>query len=86
LGSAAPQSRKDDVQVAFLLYDGFPALDITGPYEVLRNLPDCEPVFVAGIPGPVRNESGTLALVADASLGEATAPGIVVVPGVTCAA
>lgn len=69
------------MQVAFLLYDGFTALDITGPYDVLRSLPDCEPVFVAEKAGPVRNESGTLALVGDASLHEATAPEVVVVPG-----
>lgn len=69
------------MQIAFVLYAGFTALDITGPYDVLRNLPDAEPVFVAGRTGPVRNESGTLALVADRSLEEVTAPEIVVVPG-----
>jgi transcriptional regulator GlxA family with amidase domain len=69
------------VQVAFLLYDGFTALDIIGPYDVLKNLPGCDPVFVAEVPGPVRNESGTLALVADVSLEEVTAPEILVVPG-----
>ena len=41
------------MQIAFLLYDGFTALDITGPYDVLRNLPGCEPVFVAEKQGPV---------------------------------
>lgn len=69
------------MQIAFLLYDGFTALDITGPYEVLRNMPDCEPVFVAERSGPVRNESGTLALVADASLQDVRTPEILVVPG-----
>lgn len=69
------------MQIAFVLYDGFTALDITGPYDVLRNLPACAPVFVAERPGPVRDESGTLALVADRPLGDLTAPEIVVVPG-----
>ena len=69
------------MQIAFLLYDGFTALDITGPYDVLRNLPASEPVFVAEDVGPVRSESRTLALVADRSLDEVTAPDIVVVPG-----
>ena len=69
------------MQVAYLLYDGFTALDIVGPYDVLRSLPGSESVFVAERRGPVRNESGTLALVADRSLDEMTAPEIVVVPG-----
>jgi transcriptional regulator GlxA family with amidase domain len=81
--TALPQARSkgDDMQVALLLYDGFTALDIIGPYDVLRSLPDCQPVFVAEEVGPVRNESGTLALVADASLTDVPAPEIVVVPG-----
>ena len=69
------------MQIAFLLYDGFTALDIIGPYDVLSNLPGCEPVFVAERAGPVRNESKTLGLVADRSLGEVPRPDIVVVPG-----
>jgi putative intracellular protease/amidase len=69
------------MQIAFLLYDRFTALDIVGPYDVLSNLPDAEPVFVAERPGPVRNESGSLALVADRALDEVPAPEIVVVPG-----
>ncbi len=66
---------------AFLLYEGFAALDITGPYEVLASVPGIDTVFVAEARGPVRNEPGTLALVADRSLDEVPAPDIVVVPG-----
>jgi transcriptional regulator GlxA family with amidase domain len=69
------------MQIAFLLYDRFTALDITGPHDVLNSLPHTEPVFVAETAGPVRNESDTLSLVADASLDEVTEPEIVVVPG-----
>jgi transcriptional regulator GlxA family with amidase domain len=69
------------MQTAFLLYDGFAALDITGPYEVLNSVPGIESVFVAEEAGPVRNESGTLAIVADRSLTEVASPDIVVVPG-----
>jgi transcriptional regulator GlxA family with amidase domain len=69
------------MQVAFLLYEGFTALDIVGPYDVLRNAPGVEPVFVAQERGEVRTESGTLALMADASLAEVTSPEILVVPG-----
>src|SRR5581483_12463159 len=69
------------MQVAYLLYERFAALDITGPYEVLNSVPGVESVFVAETAGPVRNESGTLAIVADRTLDEVTAPEIVVVPG-----
>jgi transcriptional regulator GlxA family with amidase domain len=66
---------------AFLLYDGFTALDAIGPFEVLASVPDIDPVLVAEQAGPVRNESGTLALVADRSLDAIEAPDLVVVPG-----
>jgi transcriptional regulator GlxA family with amidase domain len=67
--------------VAYLLYDRFTALDITGPHEVLNSLPDAESVFVAERAGPIRNETGSLALVADRALAEVPRPDIVVVPG-----
>ena len=69
------------MQVAYLLYDRFTALDITGPHEVLNSLPGVESVFVAERAGPIRNESGTLALVADGALDDVPHPEIVVVPG-----
>jgi transcriptional regulator GlxA family with amidase domain len=69
------------MQVAYLLYDRFTALDITGPHEVLNSVPGNESIFVAERAGPVRNESDTLSLVADAAIDEVTSPEIVVVPG-----
>jgi transcriptional regulator GlxA family with amidase domain len=69
------------MQVAYLLYDKFTALDITGPHEVLNSLPDTESIFVAEQAGPVRNESDTLSLVADASIDEVPSPDVVVIPG-----
>jgi transcriptional regulator GlxA family with amidase domain len=69
------------MQVAYLLYDRFTALDITGPHEVLNSLPETESIFVAETAGPIRNESDTLSLVADASIAEVPSPDIVVVPG-----
>ncbi|WP_406440947.1 DJ-1/PfpI family protein [Streptomyces sp. NBC_01613] len=69
------------MQIAIVLFDRFTALDAVGPYETLGRLPDAETVFVAERTGPVRNESGNLALVADRTLAEVTAPDIVVVPG-----
>jgi transcriptional regulator GlxA family with amidase domain len=69
------------MQVAYLLYDRFTALDIIGPHDVLNSVPGNESIFVAEQPGPIRNESDTLSLVADASLDEIPNPDIVVVPG-----
>lgn len=69
------------MQIAYLLYDRFTALDIIGPHDVLNSVPGNESIFVAENAGPVRNESDTLSLVADASLDEVTSPDIVVVPG-----
>ena len=69
------------MQVAYLLYDRFTALDITGPHEVLNSVPGNESIFVAEEAGPVRNESDTLSLVADASIHEVSSPDVIVVPG-----
>jgi transcriptional regulator GlxA family with amidase domain len=69
------------MQVAYLLYDRFTALDVTGPHDVLNSVPGNEAIFVAEQAGPIRNESDTLSLVADASLEEVPSPDIVVVPG-----
>jgi transcriptional regulator GlxA family with amidase domain len=69
------------MQIALLLYPGFTSLDIVGPYDVLRSMPGAEPVFVAEHEGPVRDESGTLGLVADRALEEVLHPEVVVVPG-----
>ncbi|QLE74749.1 DJ-1/PfpI family protein [Streptomyces rectiverticillatus] len=69
------------MQIAFLLYPGFTALDAIGPFDTLGPLPGAEAVLVAERRGPVRNDSGNLSLVAEASLAEVTAPDIVVVPG-----
>jgi transcriptional regulator GlxA family with amidase domain len=69
------------MQIAYLLYDRFTALDITGPHEVLNSVPGNESIFVAERAGPIRNESDTLSLVADASLAEVPNPDTLVVPG-----
>jgi transcriptional regulator GlxA family with amidase domain len=69
------------MQIAYLLYERFTALDITGPHDVFNSVPGNESIFVAERPGPIRNESDTLSLVADASIDEVQSPDIVVVPG-----
>ncbi len=69
------------MQIAILLFDRFTALDAVGPYETLCRVPGAETHFVAERTGPVRNESGSLALTADRTLADVPAPDLVVVPG-----
>ncbi|BAU87258.1 thiJ/pfpI family protein [Streptomyces laurentii] len=69
------------MQIAVLLYDRFTTLDAVGPYELLGRLPGAETVFVAKEPGPVRNDQGSLALVADRALADVPHPDLVLVPG-----
>ena len=69
------------MQIAYLLYDRFTALDIVGPHEVFNSVPGNESIFVAEQSGPVRNESDTLSMVADASIGEVASPDILIIPG-----
>ncbi|RDD85834.1 DJ-1/PfpI family protein [Streptomyces parvulus] len=69
------------MQIAIVLFDRFTALDAVGPYETLGRLPDAETVFVAERTGPVRTDTGNLALTADRTLADVPAPDIVVVPG-----
>ncbi|AMW14192.1 glutamine amidotransferase [Streptomyces qaidamensis] len=69
------------MQIAIVLYDRFTALDAVGPYETLGRVPGAETVFVAEQAGPVRNDSGNLALTADRSLADVPHPDIIVVPG-----
>jgi putative intracellular protease/amidase len=69
------------MQIAILIFDRLTALDAVGPYEVLSRLPGAKVTFVAQEPGPKRTDTGGLALLADASLGELPRPDIVLVPG-----
>ncbi|MGW0085757.1 DJ-1/PfpI family protein [Streptomyces sp. NPDC003393] len=69
------------MQIAIVLYDRFTALDAVGPYETLGRLPGADTVFVAERTGPVRTDTGRLALTADRTLADVPSPDIVVVPG-----
>jgi len=69
------------VKIAFVLYPGFTALDIIGPFEVLAFVPGHEAVFVAAEPGPVTDDTGRCQLIASTSLDQMTAPDVVVIGG-----
>ncbi|UXA04717.1 DJ-1/PfpI family protein [Mycobacterium sp. SMC-2] len=68
-------------QIAIVTYPGFTALDMIGPYEVLRNLPDAEVRFVWHEAGPITADSGVLVIGATHSLTETPSPDVVLVPG-----
>jgi transcriptional regulator GlxA family with amidase domain len=69
------------MEIAILIYPRFTALDAIGPYEVLSRLPEAKVTFVAEHATPQRTDTGQLAVVADATLGDLSHPDIVVVPG-----
>ncbi|GAA3769150.1 DJ-1/PfpI family protein [Plantactinospora mayteni] len=69
------------LRIAILLYDGFTALDVVGPYEVLCRVPNASVVTVAKRTGPVRTDTQVLALTADRSLRQVPEVDVLVVPG-----
>ncbi|MEV3932546.1 MULTISPECIES: DJ-1/PfpI family protein [unclassified Streptomyces] len=69
------------MQIAIVLFDRFTALDVVGPYEMLNRVPGAETVLVTERAGPVRNDRGSLSLVADRTLADVPAPDLVIVPG-----
>ena len=69
------------MDIAILLFDRFTALDAVGPYETLGRLPGATVTFVAKNAGPIRTDTGRMAITADATLADTAAPDILVVPG-----
>jgi len=69
------------MRIVIPLFERFTALDAVGPYEVLSRLPGADLVFVAAEAGPVRADTGVLALTADVGLDEVDSCEVLVVPG-----
>jgi putative intracellular protease/amidase len=69
------------MRIAIPLYDRFTALDAVGPYEVLSRLPGAEVSFVGERTGPVRTDTGALAITVDERLDDVDACDVIVVPG-----
>ncbi len=66
--------------VAIPLYEGFTALDVVGPYQMLAFTPGVTVVFVAEAPARVVDDCGTLELLAT-GFGDVPSPDVVIVPG-----
>jgi putative intracellular protease/amidase len=69
------------MKIAILLYEGMTALDAIGPYDVLRQIPGAEVVFVGNPAGVKHTEEQPLGLVADRALAEVPAADVLLVPG-----
>ena len=69
------------MQIAFVLYPGLTALDVLGPYELLKYLPDVDIRFVAHEIGPVPNDRGVLLVGATHTFAETPSPDLILVPG-----
>jgi transcriptional regulator GlxA family with amidase domain len=78
-GSARGRGRGPRIGV--VLYDGFSLLDPTGPAEVLSRLPGATVTMLAERAGPVRTDTGDVAVHADRSFAEAGPLDVVLVPG-----
>jgi transcriptional regulator GlxA family with amidase domain len=67
--------------VALVLYPGFTALDIVGPFQTLVNVPGLDVFFVSEVAGDVTDDTGRLTLKATKAFDEVPNPDVVVVPG-----
>ncbi|MBS2536204.1 DJ-1/PfpI family protein [Catenulispora sp. NF23] len=68
-------------RIAIPLFPGFMPLDLVGPYDVLRFLPDTETVFVAAEPGVIPGADGGFGLQAQAAPADIESCDILLVPG-----
>lgn len=68
------------VTIAFLVFDGFTALDIVGPYEVLSRIPNSQVYFVGAEAREYADGRG-LTIKANYSLDDIADPDILVIPG-----
>ncbi|MFQ6550679.1 DJ-1/PfpI family protein [Aestuariibius sp. 2305UL40-4] len=69
------------MQIAIVLYRGFTALDVLGPYEFLKYLPNAEIRFVSHEVGPVATDRGVLVVGATHTYAETPRPDFVMIPG-----
>jgi len=69
------------MQIAIALFDRFTCLDAVGPYQVFTHLPGAKVIFASERPGLISDESGQLALRAQASYADVPNPDVLLVPG-----
>ncbi|WP_436737030.1 DJ-1/PfpI family protein [Streptomyces sp. BBFR102] len=70
------------MRIVFPLFDGFTALDLVGPYEILRMLPGAEIVLAGeGAGDAVRDGAGGLSLLATHARADVREADVLLVPG-----
>jgi len=69
------------MQTAIGLYEGFTALDVIGPYQVLSNVPGAEVLFCADHTGIVKDDMGLLRVDVEHSFDDVPSPDILLVGG-----
>jgi transcriptional regulator GlxA family with amidase domain len=69
------------MQIAIALFDRFTCLDAIGPYQVFNHLPGAKIIFVSERTGAIPDESGQLAVCAQATYEDVPAPDILLIPG-----
>ena len=69
------------MKIAIYIYDGLTMLDAIGPYEVLRNIPNSEVIFVAENKGEITADSKFAHLTAKYGINEIDKADILVIPG-----
>ena len=79
--SSPPSARRGGPSIGILLYDGYSLLDPTGPAEVLSRLPGASVTMIAERRGPVRTDTGDVAVMAERALTEVDALDVLLVPG-----
>ncbi|MGW1377778.1 DJ-1/PfpI family protein [Streptomyces sp. NPDC002446] len=67
--------------IGILLYDGYSLLDPTGPAEVLSRLPGARVTMIAERRGPVRTDTGDVAVLAERAISEVEHLDVLLVPG-----
>jgi putative intracellular protease/amidase len=69
------------MKIVIYIYDGLTMLDAIGPYEVLRNIPEAEILFVAEKKGEITADSKAVHLNAKIEIDEISEADILVIPG-----
>lgn len=67
--------------IGILLYDGYSLLDPTGPAEVLSRLPGATVTMIAQERGPVRTDTGDVAVMAERRIADVDRLDVLLVPG-----
>jgi len=69
------------MQIVIALFERFASLDAVGPFQVFNHLPTAKVIVASERPGLVRDESGSLALHAEAAYADVPYPDVILVPG-----